>query len=883
VTRHTLGARLYQRLLRLYPRQFREEYGAEMTRLYRDRARDEGVLRLWPVLLADVLRTAPREQLTVLMQDIRHAFRLFARTPIVTATAVLTIALGVSGSTAVFSVVYAVMMRPLPFPAPDRLVELFEDNPRANLPMFRVSTLNYRSWAERSESLDAIAAFGGADATLTDHGEPERVPGLAMTGSMFRVLGLSPLAGRGFGADDERPGAPRVVVLAETLWRRRFGGDAAIVGQSVTMNGERHQIVGVVPHAFRDVGRSQIASIASPQVFFPLTIDPARENRGNHVVRVVGRLRPGVTLDRARDEMRRIAAALEQEFPATNRNWSVRLETLYDTMLDERVRPSLLVLLAAVGMVLLIACANVANVLLARGISRQREFALRTALGAGRSRLARQLVTESVCLAVVSGTCGLAVAVFAVKSLRVMLPPTVPRIDEISVDATVLGLGLLVSLASGLFMGLAPAARASRVVLTPSLAQQGKGVSGPSGAFVRHAIVVAQMALATMLLVGAALLLQSFVRLQQVRPGFEPHGVITARVSLPGSRYPDAARMWVFWGRLLESLEGRPQIESVAVGITAPFGPGVRAGGRARDRGQAVAAQTPLAAEAGIGAVEHMVSPNYFQALRVPVLAGRTFGPQDGQGSPPVAIVSEQVARQIWADKSAVGQTLDWKGKPFEVVGVVGDIRGADGRGRTGGGLDREPAAAVYLAAMQFPQRTMTLLVRTAGESSAIGSAMARAVQEIDPAQPVYQVRPLRDWLDESSAQPRFTTSLSGGFALVALALAAVGVYGVLSYSVAQRTQEIGVRMAMGAERAHILRLVLRGGMTVALSGIALGLLGAFALSRVLGTLLFDVGARDPITYSMVGVMLALVAAIACGIPAARATRVDPVIALRTD
>jgi putative ABC transport system permease protein len=374
------------------------------------------------------------------------------------------------------------------------------------------------------------------------------------------------------------------------------------------------------------------------------------------------------------------------------------------------------------------------------------------------------------------------------------------------------------------------------------------------------------------------LLLQSFVRLQQVRPGFDPEGVITARVALPGAQYPDAARAWDFWRRLLESLEGLPQVEAAAVGLSAPFAPGVRAGGRAQDRAQASGAP-----DAGIGAVEHMVSPAYFQALGMPLLAGRSFGRQDGLGAPHVAVVSESIARQLWGDTNPIGQTLDWHGRPHEVVGVVGDIRGADGRGRTGGGLDREPAAAVYLSAMQFPPRAMTVLVRTTGDPGAIGPAMARAVQAIDPTQPVYQVRPLRDWLDESAAQPRFTTTLSGLFALVALVLAAVGVYGVLSYSVAQRTQEIGVRMAIGAERGQILRLVLRGGMAWALPGIALGLLGALALSRVLGTLLFDVGPRDPITYATVGMMLALVAMLACYIPAARATRVDPVIALRSD
>jgi putative ABC transport system permease protein len=810
----------------------------------------------------------------MLRQDIRYAFRQFSRTPIVTATALLTIALGVGGSTAVFSVVYAVMLRPLPYPAPDRLVELFEDNPQANRPMFRVSTLNYLSWAERATSTEALAAFASANVTLTDHGEPERLPGGSVTASMFSVLGLAPLAGRGFRAEDERPGAARVTVVGEALWRRRFGGDAAIIGQSLTLNGERHQVIGVVPRTFREVGRARIDSAGgSPQIFVPLTIDPARENRGNRVVRVVGRLHPGVSMDRAGDEMRRIAAAMAQDFPATNKDWSIRLTTLNASMLDARVRVSLLLLLGAVGMVLLIACANVANVLLARGIARQRELALRTALGAGRSRLVRQLVTESVCLAVAGGACGLLLAVAGVQTLRVTLPPTLTRIDEINIDATVLGLGVLLSLASGLFMGLVPAVRASRVALVPSLAQHGKGIAGPSGTLVRRAIVVAQMALATMLLVGAALLLQSFVRLQQVRPGFDPEGVITARISLPHAEYPDAARTWGFWRQLLESLDGISQVQSVAVGITAPFGPGVRAGGTARSRGDAP----------GIAAVEHMVSPDYFQALGVPLLAGRPFGQRDGLGSPLVAVISESVARQLWTGRSPVGETLDWNGRPHEVVGVVGDIRGADGRGCCGGGLDREPSAAVYLSVIQFPQRTMTLLVRTAGEPSAIIPAIARAVQAIDPAQPVYQVQRLRAWIDESAAQPRFTTRLSGLFAVVALLLAAVGVYGVLSYSVAQRTQEIGVRMAMGAERGQIMRLVLRGGMTWALAGITIGLLGACALSRVLGTLLFEVGARDPVTYSSVSVVLALVAMLACYIPAARAMRIDPVIALRAD
>jgi putative ABC transport system permease protein len=812
------------------------------------------------------------------MQDIRHAFRLFLRTPIVTATALLTIALGVGGGTAVFSVVYAVMLRPLPYPQPDRLVELFEDNARANTRMMRGSALNYRSWAERTTSLEAVAAFQGAGFTLTELGDPERLNGSAMTASMFDVLGLPLLAGRGFRAEDERPGASRVAVLAEPLWRRRFGGDPAIVGQSITLSGERYEVIGVVPRAFREVGRAQMSSPDAPQIFVPLTIDPATENRGNHVLRVVGRMRPGVSIDRARDELRRIAAAMQQEFPATNKDWSVRIETLYDTMLDERVRPSLLVLLAAVGTVLLIACANVANVLLARGIARQRELAVRTALGAGRSRLFRQLVTESLCLAAISGACGLLLAVFAVSALRTMLPASLPRIDEVRVDFAVLGAGLLLTILSGLFMGLAPAVRASRAALMPSLAQQGKGLAGASRTFVRHGIVVAQMALATMLLVAAALLLQSFLRLQHVRLGFESEGVITARVSLPREKYPDAARTAGFYRQLLDSIGGMSQVRAVGAGLSAPFTPGVRASGKMRDRAQASLSRA-TDADAWIPAAEHIVSADYFRSLAVPLIAGRPFGREDGLESPPVAIISESAARQLWPGQNPIGRTIEWNGpRQHEVIGVVGDIRGS-----AGGGADREPGAAVYLSAAQFPQRTMMLVVRTSSEPAAIVPAIARAVRDLDPAQPVYQVRRLRDWVDESASQPRFTTTLSGMFALVALLLAAVGVYGVLSYSVAQRTQEIGLRMAIGARRAQIVAMVMQGGLSWALAGIAIGLIGAFAISRVLGTLLFEVKPRDPITYAAAGAMLAAIAAIACCIPAARATRIDPVIALRAE
>ena len=879
MARHIPGARFYRRLLWLYPREFREEYGEEMTYVYRSRAADEGVVRLWLALLGDVVRTAPREHLSLLSQDVRQAFRLFWRTPIITATALLTIALGIGSSTAVFGVVYGVLLRPLPYPDAGRLVELFEDNRTANMPRFRVSTLNYVSWTERATGFEALGVFSAFPAALTDRGEPESVAGGAATASMFQVLGLAPIAGRAFQADDERVGAARVAVLGESLWRRRFGGDAAIIGQLITINSERYEVIGVVPASFRDIGRSILTSTDAPQVFVPFTIDPARENRGNHTIRVVGRLRAGVSVGQAQDEMRGIAAALEQEFPATNKGWGVQIDRIANTMFDPRVRPSLLVLLAAVALVLLIACGNVASVLLARNLSRQHELALRSALGARRTRLIRQLMTEGTCFSLVSGAAGLLLATLAVRALKVMLPPTLPRIDEIVIDAPVLAAGLLASIASGLVVGLIPAWRASRAVPMAELAQQGRGVTGTSRVFARNALVVAQTALATMLLVGAALLLQSFARLEQLPLGFEPDAVITARIALPRTSYSDAARTLGFWQRLLESLDGRAGVHSAAIGTSAPFTPGVRAGGRLRDRRTASAST-----DRSVGAIEHVVSTNYFRTLGIPVLTGRTFGKEDAPESPRVTIVSESVARALWPGANPVGQMVEWNGaRPATVIGVVGDVRGAAGQGPRGGGLDLDPGPAAYFAVTQQPMSAMTLIVRTSGEWTATASLLREATQATDPVQPVTQLRRLGDWLDETAAEPRFTSLLSGAFAGVALILAAIGLYALLASAVAQRTKEIGVRMAVGAARGQIVRMILRWGLTVAGSGVAIGLVAAVALSPVLEALLFGVTSRDPVTYLVVAVALAIVSLLACYVPATRATKIDPLIALRCD
>jgi len=818
-----------------------------------------------------------RDDVSTLVQDVRHAWRTWRRTPVLALAAILTLALGVGANTAVFSVVHGVLLRPLPYSDADRLVEVFEDNTRAGGgPFFRVSLLNYVSWVERARGFDALAAFSGRDFTVTEHGDPERILGSAVTPSMFKVLGVVPIIGRPLSGEDEQPGAPPVALLAESLWVRGFGGDAAVVGRSITLNGARYRIVGVVPTAFREVGRTQIGSAGAAQVFVPLTMDTA-QSRGNRTLRVVGRLRSRISLDQARGEMHRLAAGMEAEFPATNRNWDVRIERLHDSMFDPRVRVSLLVLLGAVGVLLLIACANVANLMLARATSRQRELALRAALGARPARLARQLLTESVSLAMVGGACGLTVAILSIQSLRTLIPPTIPRVDEIGLDMTVLGFGLVITFACGLFFGMAPVTSGARVNLLSALTQSGRGVLGSSRERWRHGLVVGQTALATILLIMAALLLQSLVRLQQVPLGFEPGGVITARLSVPRVKYPDAAATLAFHRTLLGSLETLPSVRAVGLMTSAPFAPGVRRGVTLRDR-----AAPGVRSDATTSAVEQVVSADLFRALGVKLLAGRELGAQDQPGSPLVAIVSEGLARRLWADANAIGRVLEFDDRRHEVVGVVEDIRGSDGTAR-GGGLDRDPNAGLYLSSAQFPQNTVSLVIRTDAQLETILPAIRRAVREIDPALPIADPRRLDEWIAESAAQPRLTTILAGAFAVTALFLMAVGIYGVISYAVSQRTQEIGVRMAIGAARTSVIGLVLRGGMTSAGGGIMLGLLGAWSLSRAIASLLFDVSAADPLTFALTALALTGGAGLACTVPAIRATRIDPVIALRGD
>jgi putative ABC transport system permease protein len=808
----------------------------------------------------------------MLTGTLRNAFRSWRRTPVLAVTALLTLSLGIGFNAAIFSVVHAVLFRPLPYPEPDRLVELFEENPARGA--FRVSVLNYVSWAERAGRFEAIAAFNSAGFNVTEERDAERVSGAVVTASLFRVLAVPPLAGRAFASDDERPGSRRVAILAESFWQRRYGRDPSVIGRTIALNGERHEIVGIVPDAFRDIGRSRVSAAASPKIFVPLTIDAGRENRGNRVMRAVGRVRTGVSIEQARDELHGIAATMATEFPASNSGWSARLDSVYDSMLEEGVRPALLALLSAVAAVMLIACANISNLVLAKAIGRQRELALRTALGAEPNQLVRQLLAESLCLALASGLVGIWISLVAVDALRTLLPPAMPRIDEVRVDAVVLGFGLLVSLLSGILFGILPALRARRVDPLSALTGSGRGVIGGTSRSLRQALVAAQVALATMLLVGAVLLLQSFVRLQQVPLGFDPDRVLTARVGLPRAAYADGARVSAFYQRLLESLHANPEVQSAAVATSAPFASGVRRGVRVGQR--------TTAAASSVEVVERVVSGEYFRTLAIRMDAGRAFDARDQAGSTPVVIVSRATADRLWPAAPAIGQQLDVDGRLHEIVGVSDDIRGDDGRGATGGGLDRQPSPAIYLAAAQFPQATMTVLLRTVGEPAAAASSLRDVIRTLDPSLPADQVRPLDDWVAEAAAQPRLTTMLAAGFAGMALLLAALGIYAVAAHAVGQRRPEIGLRIALGATRRQILLMVVRSSVAAASWGMLIGFAGAFFVSRLLTSLLFDVRPDDPVAFASVAV-LAMVALAACYVPARRAARVDPLVTLRSE
>ena len=831
--------------------------------------------RYWRQALASLLprrpaspRPAPvrprplrKGRLDMWLADLRYAIRLMTTSPWWTAAVVLTVAMAIAANTAVFSIVNTVMLRPLPFADPDRLVWIAERNDRLNLPQFGASVLNYLSWKEQARAIEPIGAFGFGRFTLTG-GEPEQFTGGTLTPSLFGLLGIAPVAGRSFVEGDDRPGAPPVVMISDTLWRNRYNADPAVIGSRLTVNGVDSTVVGIAPS-------SALTLLSGGDIWRPLTINPAREMRLNHVIFAVGRLRPGITLDQAQREMDAVAGVVSQQYPEM-KDWGIRLVTFYDWIVNAPLRTTLLVLMAAVGCVLLIASANVANLLVARASVRRRELAVRTALGATGGRVLAQLLTESLALALLGGATGVAAAIWFVRGIDVMLPANVLPPGSAVIDVHVLAFAAALTTITGVLFGIAPAWHAVRGGVIDVL-HQGRGVvTGRSR--LRAALAGVQLALATVLLVGAGLLAQTVVRLQDVRLGFNPDQLLTFQLTLPPARYP-ADRGTAFYRTLLPSLAAIPGVHSAAMSSGLPFSNGNYTTTPIATRGE-----SPLPPDTAVPTDWRIVSPGYFRTMQIPLVRGRDFTDAEMTPDAMVVIVSEATARRFWGDADPIGRTLHRQGdlaREYTVIGVVGDVRQTV--------LNQDRASIYYASSLIGIWPAMDIAVRTEHDPTAVLATARQRVRDLDPNLPLSSVRTMEEWVYASTAPSRLNAIVMGAFAGVALLLAAIGIYGVLAYSVTERTQEIGIRMALGAEPSGVVALVVRDGLRVVVPGVVVGLAGALALGQSLAGLVYGVTVRDPLTYAGVAALLGLIALAACAIPARAASRVDPLVALRED
>jgi putative ABC transport system permease protein len=794
--------------------------------------------------------------------DLRFAWRSLWKHPSLTLIAVVALALGIGANTAIFSVVQAVLLKPLPFPQPERVIRLIDVAPD-RLRAGATSPPDFADWRSQNRVFSQLAAIGTDNVNLTGEGEPERLYAGRVSGDFFGALGMKPLLGRPLLPAEDVAGGPNVAVLSARLWQRRFGGDPGIVGRRLMLDGEPTLVVGVMP-----------ASLDLPknvELWRPLRLTISEDQRGGHYLRVLGRLARGVSLARAQAEMSGIAARLAKAHPDTNTDWGIRLASLQETMV-ENVRPALFVLLGAVGLVLLIACANVANLLLSRLAAREREVAVRTALGAGRGRLIRQFLTESTLLSLAGGLLGTLLAAVGTPLLLALFGDRIPRAQEVGVDATVFAFTLGLSLLTGLLFGLLPALHASSPDLQSTLRDGAKGAGDRRGRRTRSSLVFAEVALAIILLVSAGLLIRSLRELQSVRPGFRSDHALSVQVALPPGSYDSEQKQSAFYRALLPRLAALPGVQHASAGFPLPLtGDRYRLAFQAEGQ-PAEVTQLPRANMA-------FVSPDYFATLGIPLRQGRVFDGRDGLGGEKVGLVNRSLAESIWPGQNAIGKRFTFdvpansKSDWFRVVGVVGDVRHLE--------LKEESGNQAYLPLFQLPNDEAALVIRTAGNPAGLAAAVTRAVREIDPGLPVAKVKTLDALLYDSVAEPRAQTFLLSLLAALALVLSAVGVYGVLSYSVAQRTREIGLRMALGAGAGEILRQLLREGLGVVLAGIGAGLFGAFFLARLLASLLYGVTPRDPWTFVGVPLVLLGVALFATWIPARRATRVEPVVALR--
>jgi putative ABC transport system permease protein len=808
-----------------------------------------------------------------LFQDLRYGVRMLLKQPGFTVVAVVALALGIGANTAIFSVVNAILLRPFNYKDSERLVQINHNYPKLDLKA-SVSASGYTHYREHGESFEEVSAGTGWPVNLTDAGEPERLQGMAVTHTFFPTLGVEAARGRVFSSEEDQPGHNRVVVLTDGLWKRRFGSDPGLVGNTIRLNGENYTVIGIMPADFqfgRETG--QAPDLYSPIGFTPEQLNPNRWR--NEFLFTLARLKPNITIAQAQAELDTIAANVrEQYFGGGDANdpssWGLLVRSMREITVGE-IRPALLMLLVAVAFVLLIACANVANLLLARAALRHKEIAIRSALGAARGRVIRQLLTESVLLAVIGGAIGLALAYWGIGALLSLNEGGIPRSNEIGIDASVLLFTVGVSLLTGVLFGLFPAWQTSKTDLHAVLKEGGR--SGSAQRSVRGLFVVVEVAAALVLLVGAGLLLKSFQKLQEVNPGFRPDHLLTMQISLPSNRYKDPQQIDAFFAQALEKVKALPGVESAGVCTSVPMS------GSGSSGSFSIEGRTVAPGEMSPWGNRWFAGATYFQTMGIPLLKGRYFDDRDVREAPPVSIIDETMERKFWANEDPIGKRIsfqrDPQGNPIwrEVVGVVGHVKQK--------GLEGESPVQYYVPHRQLPSSGVFLVVRTAAEPSSLAGAVRGSIQQADRELPVFRVTTMERLVTESMTQRRFAMTLLGIFAVVALILASVGLYGVMSYSVTHRTNEIGIRMALGARVTDVLAMVVGQGMRLSLAGVGIGLVGAFALTRVMRTLLFSVSATDPLTFVVVALLLAGVSLLACYVPARRATKVDPMEALR--
>ncbi|MEY2544986.1 MAG: hypothetical protein QOG48_103 [Verrucomicrobiota bacterium] len=813
------------------------------------------------------------------MQNLRHALRTLFKQPLFAVIVIFTFALGIGANTAVFSVVNAVLLRPLPFHSPERILSLSLYDIRKGVdPASNDSAVSYPDfvdWRAQNHVFESMAVYHNQSMTLTNGAAATHLQGEHVSAVLFKLLGVQPIIGRTFLSDEDEPGH-RVAILSHALWQRQFGGDSAIVGKSITLDGQKFQVVGVMPQRFTfPIGDFP------PEIWTTMSIlreshdgeKPMTEERGNDFMKCVARLKPNMSIQQAQANMDTISASLRQQYPDSNSNVGVKPWPLSTAMVAD-ARPALLMLCAMAGCVLLVACVNVANLLLARSLSRQREISIRAALGAGRWHIVRQLLVESALLGGGGGVAGLLFATWGLDALKAVLPATIPRVNEISTDLRVVCFTTFVSLLVGALAGLLPAWRASHPNLAGALNETTRGSSESGhGRRTRATLVVVEIVLALVLLASAGLLVESFLRLQRVPPGFDPQHVTTARITVPDAGYGKPEQAVAFYRNLLAQVNTLPGVESAAAAWWTPLsGSEITFNFDIQER-PAPKAQQPIAQV-------NVITHDYFKTMRTPIVRGRDFTERDNRVAPKIAIVSESFAKEFFPGEDPVGKRIQPNGSSEpgdppvrEIVGVVQDIHLIS--------LRDAPKPQIYIPHQQFPIQGVTLFVRSREDARLLGAALRDVVAKIDKDVPVFRVRPLTDYVSQSVAQPRLNALLVGSFALIALLLAAAGVFGVMSYAVTQRRQEIGIRFALGAQRYQVLRLVLSDGMKLVAIGVALGLLGVFGVGRILRTLLYGIAATDFPTLAIVSAVLAFVALLACWWPAHRASNVDPMIALR--